>query len=522
MSKGLQDDFLDDLDDLGGSSDEEEEAVTIPKVKSEANGDVAVKAKSDAPMSMPPPSGGGSTAVTKAVMATIAAEETLESVAKLRRSRAYREHMAAVDAALEAEASGSQAEWTGPPEQDPSYQLVVACNEFTSQIEEETAKVFRFVADQYAVKFPELESLVSNPLDFAKTVSAIGNEMDLTNVDLNDILPSATVMVVSVTGSTTAGVALRPEVLAECLKGCEEVNGLDADRRTLLSFVEGRMMGLAPNVCALIGAQVAARLLAIAGGLNAMSRVPSCNLQVLGQDKAHTLAGFSNTAIDRHMGIIGYSDLCQSAPPYLRMKALKVTAAKVVLAARTDAFGGDKSGDLGLKFRQDIEEKIEKWQEPTQGSRTKALPKPDPVTKKRRGGRRARAAKERFKITELAKEANRSTFGNMDTAEYGEDAMGLGFGQLGSKAGSGRLRAMKEVTKTSKLGMKRQRQAMGGQTPAPNAKKDRNSGISSSLVFTPVQGLELVDPTAEAKRRVEEANKKWFNASSGFLSAKPK
>jgi len=223
------------------------------------------------------------------------------------------------------------------------------------------------------------------------------------------------------------------------------------------------------------------------------------------------------------MGIIAYSDLVQSAPPYLRMKALKVTAAKVILAARTDAFRGDKTGDVGLKFRQLIEDKIEKWQEPTQGSRTKALPKPDPVVRKRRGGKRARRAKERFKVTELAKEANRATFANMDTSEYGEDAMGMSFGQLGSKAGSGRLRAVRELTKTNKLGMKRQRQAMGGgQTPNPNAKRDRNSGISSSLVFTPVQGLELVDPTAEAKRRVEEANRKWFNSNSGFLSAKPK
>jgi len=39
---------------------------------------------------------------------------------------------------------------------------------------------------------------VHHPVDYARVVSRIGNEMDLTLVDLDDILPAATVMVVTV------------------------------------------------------------------------------------------------------------------------------------------------------------------------------------------------------------------------------------------------------------------------------------------------------------------------------------
>lgn len=35
------------------------------------------------------------------------------------------------------------------------------------------------------------------------------------------------------------------------------------------------------------------------------------------------------------------------------------------------------------------------------------------------------------------------------------------------------------------------------------------SGLASSLAFTPVQGIELVDPTAAAER-VKKANEKYF------------
>ncbi len=36
---------------------------------------------------------------------------------------------------------------------------------------------------------------VHHPIDYARVVQRIGNEMDLTQVDLDDLLPAATVMV---------------------------------------------------------------------------------------------------------------------------------------------------------------------------------------------------------------------------------------------------------------------------------------------------------------------------------------
>ena len=47
------------------------------------------------------------------------------------------------------------------------------------------------------------------------------------------------------------------------------------------------------------------------------------------------------------------------------------------------------------------------------------------------------------------------------------------------------------------------------------------SGLASSMVFTPIQGLELVFPDAN-KNPVCEAILKWFSDNSGFQSALPK
>lgn len=48
----------------------------------------------------------------------------------------------------------------------------------------------------------------------------------------------------------------------------------------IIRFVEGRMQGIAPNLSAAVGSEVAARLMGVAGGLLALSRMPACNVQV--------------------------------------------------------------------------------------------------------------------------------------------------------------------------------------------------------------------------------------------------
>lgn len=67
--------------------------------------------------------------------------------------------------------------------------------------------VHKFVRDKYQKRFPELDSLVVNPLDYVKTVKELGNDLDQAknNETLQTFLTQATIMVVSVTASTTQG-----------------------------------------------------------------------------------------------------------------------------------------------------------------------------------------------------------------------------------------------------------------------------------------------------------------------------
>lgn len=58
----------------------------------------------------------------------------------------------------------------------------------------------------------------------------------------------------------------------------------------IFEYVESRMTFIAPNLSVIVGASTAAKLVGLAGGLTRLSKIPACNLLVLGAQKK-TLSG---------------------------------------------------------------------------------------------------------------------------------------------------------------------------------------------------------------------------------------
>lgn len=65
---------------------------------------------------------------------------------------------------------------------------------------------------------------------------------------------------------------------------------LSTFKSTIFEYVESRMTFIAPNLSIIIGASTAAKILGVAGGLTKLSKIPACNVAVLGAQKK-TLAG---------------------------------------------------------------------------------------------------------------------------------------------------------------------------------------------------------------------------------------
>ena len=88
-------------------------------------------------------------------------------------------------------------------------------------------------------------------------------------------------------------------------------------------------------------------------------------------------------------------------------------SSKCALAARVDAFHESGDGGMGRNFREDVERKLDKLQEPPPVKAIKPLAAPLEAPRKKRGGKRVRRMKEKYAQTEMRKQANRMTFGQV-------------------------------------------------------------------------------------------------------------
>ena len=149
-----------------------------------------------------------------------------------------------------------------------------------------------------------------------------------------------------------------------------------------------------------------------------------------------------------------------------------------------------------------------------------------------------RRLKGRYEETTLMKQANTRAF-SVQTGEYGDDAMGRTLGLLEMSTGSvgastttenSAIRSKNSIeqkkmkyanTRASrKKAAQMNRQGLAVASTASSLNSRNSSGMASSMVFTPVQGMELINPDA-MNDRVKEANRKWFSSNAGFQSAVP-
>ena len=164
------------------------------------------------------------------------------------------------------ESSGVAGSVTGSG--DDTYALLVECNALAVDVDAEVERIAAFLRLCYRPRFPELESLVPHPLDYARVVRALGCEAELEDAVaskgcLDGILPQATIMVVSVTASTTAGLPLDPSsspdperarrLRKNVTEAAEAVLRLDAAKASILRLVEARMSRVAPNLSRALG-----------------------------------------------------------------------------------------------------------------------------------------------------------------------------------------------------------------------------------------------------------------------------
>jgi len=128
-------------------------------------------------------------------------------------------------------------------------------------------------------------------------------------------------------------------------------------RKNLSNYLTEKMAVVAPNLSALIGDTVAARLISKAGSLTNLAKAPASTVQILGAEKAlfRALKTKGNTP---KYGLIYHSTFIGRADAKNKGRISRYLANKCSIATRIDSFSDEPSRLYGEKLRDQVEERL--------------------------------------------------------------------------------------------------------------------------------------------------------------------
>lgn len=221
------------------------------------------------------------------------------------------------------------------------------------------------IQEWYGLHFPELTHLLENQGTYARLVANWGDRENLTAEALEkEGLPKDKAEQIVNAAASSMGATLREEDVKQIQELCSATLVLSGLRQKLENYIDTTMSEVAPNVNALAGSLLGARLIAIAGGLDNLAKMPASTIQVLGAEKALFRALKTGSRPPKH-GLLFQHALIHEAVRWQRGKISRALAGKLAIAARIDAYGGKFMGDaLKANFDRRVKEIQEKYAEP--------------------------------------------------------------------------------------------------------------------------------------------------------------
>ncbi|MCP8322930.1 MAG: hypothetical protein L6N96_01970 [Candidatus Methylarchaceae archaeon HK02M2] len=262
------------------------------------------------------------------------------------------------------------------------------------EIDKTKNTLFSRVKEWYGLHFPELISFFENSTAYVKVISKFGGRENIKKEELVKLgFSIEKAESISISAEISKGGEIRKEELKRISDVAKEVIRLDSLKDKFTSYIEKNMGNVAPNITAVVGANIGARLIAKIGGLKKLAMLPASTIQVLGAEKALFRALRTNTRPPKH-GIIFQHKAIHSAPKWQRGKIARSIATKIAIAARIDAFRGrvDKGIEERLQIRLDEIER--KYREPP---KKKVREIPEQLKKKTRRKKTRKEKKRRGK-----------------------------------------------------------------------------------------------------------------------------
>lgn len=130
--------------------------------------------------------------------------------------------------------------------------------------------------------------------------------------------------------------------------------GLQDEVQSIRTLVEQTAESVAPNLTAMAGPELTARLIALAGGLEELAKKPAGTIQVLGAEDA-LFAHLRGGAPSPKHGVIYTHEYVRGTAPENRGSAARALSGKLAIAARIDHYSGEYRPEIEAELDDRIE-----------------------------------------------------------------------------------------------------------------------------------------------------------------------
>ncbi|KAJ1660795.1 Nucleolar protein 58 [Dispira simplex] len=213
------------------------------------------------------------------------------------------------------------------------------------------------VKEWYGWHFPEMAKIVVDNRMYARVVQVMGMRTSAASTDLSSILPEELESELKIAAEISMGTEISDEDLINIRYLADQVISLSDYRTQLYEYLRHRMLAIAPNVTTLVGELIGARLIAHAGSLMNLAKMPASTIQIIGAEKALFRALKSKHDTPKY-GLIYHASLIGQAGPKMKGKIARALGAKTALSSRVDALSEKEGIEIGIESRAALESRI--------------------------------------------------------------------------------------------------------------------------------------------------------------------
>ena len=208
--------------------------------------------------------------------------------------------------------------------------MIVQAVSLLTDLDKELNNYAMRLKEWYSWHFPELEKIVSDNETFAKVVLALGMKSNISKISLEGVVPQEVADDIRKACEISFGTEILEEDEINIKALASQVAEITQYRATLSEYLGNRMKAIAPNLTILIGELVAAKLIAHAGSLINLAKLPASTIQILGAEKALFRAMKTKKNTPKY-GLIYNASLVGQAQSKFKGRIARTLAAKASL-----------------------------------------------------------------------------------------------------------------------------------------------------------------------------------------------